>query len=158
MRGLMACTCVSLLLLVFSPSPCFLSLSLCASIRWRNIARTHSTITSAHIYFSSLSHQANAHYSSLQPWRKESPLSHTNRAYVYSHEALRITGILLSPYLPKLMPELLAALGTSPERQTWESAGWEGPTVDAASLAKGHRAGMRARERRVLFARIVEDA
>lgn len=49
-------------------------------------------------------------------------ISILRRTHLYMHETLRITGILLKPFMPEKSAQLLDALGISEEERRWEDA------------------------------------
>jgi len=70
--------------------------------------------------------QANELVAQLQPWSLSSSAEDIERAIFYAVETLRISGLLLRPFMPQKMDEMLSALGSSegssalPTDEEWE--------------------------------------
>ena len=54
----------------------------------------------------------------LAPWVSD-PIT-TRASYIVFLETLRVTGICLQPFIPGTAGRLLDALGTDPDKRTWE--------------------------------------
>ncbi|KAF9509338.1 hypothetical protein BS47DRAFT_159750 [Hydnum rufescens UP504] len=64
--------------------------------------------------------KANLHTTRLSWWRYPNHQSLVRRSHFYSHEALRISAILLSPFMPGKSAEMLSVLGISVDARTWQ--------------------------------------
>ncbi|ORY55326.1 methionyl-tRNA synthetase [Leucosporidium creatinivorum] len=67
--------------------------------------------------------EANRHIQLLAPWLADASPSSMHRSLFYESETLRITGILLQPFMPEKSKQLLDTLGVSEERRGWPDLG-----------------------------------
>ena len=74
----------------------------------------------------------------LQPWASPNP----TKSIVYAYEALRLSGILLQPFMPFKSAELLDRLGVDPEKRKWEDCVLS-EKVDVEGLVQGLKGGKR---------------
>lgn len=79
---------------------------------------------------------ANAHYSALKPWEKETDVEQVVRAVFYSISTLRVTALTLMPIMPDRMGRLLDKLGVGGEERVWERTRWLG-LEEEERLAEG---------------------
>jgi methionyl-tRNA synthetase len=71
--------------------------------------------------------QTNKYLQESSPWdltKNDDPASKTqlNRIIYLSVEAIRVCGILLQPYMPSKMAQLMEILGVEPEYRTFQHA------------------------------------
>jgi methionyl-tRNA synthetase len=74
----------------------------------------------------------------LQPWASPNP----TKAIVYAYETLRISAILMEPYMPTKAVELLDRLGVDKTHRGWEQCVFD-KTVDVEQLVEGLKEGKR---------------
>jgi len=67
---------------------------------------------------------ANKHISTLSPWLPSASPSEIHRSLYLSCESLRISAILLQPFMPEKSRILLDALGVGEEARKWENVGF----------------------------------
>lgn len=67
--------------------------------------------------------EANRHIQQLAPWLADASPSSMHRSLFYESEALRISGILLQPFMPEKAKQLLDTLGVSEEKRGWAELG-----------------------------------
>lgn len=67
--------------------------------------------------------EANRHIQQLAPWLADASPSAMHRSLFYESEALRITGILLQPFMPEKAKQLLDTLGVSVGKRGWAELG-----------------------------------
>ncbi len=67
--------------------------------------------------------QANKLLTVLEPWKATVSPSNLIRSMAFSHEALRVAGILLQPIMPDKTAELLSRLGVEETARTWAAVG-----------------------------------
>lgn len=82
----------------------------------------------------------------LSPWLSTSPPSVAHRALFLSTESLRITGILMRPFMPTKSEELLGLLGVEAGRRGWRDLG----------VGEGGERGMRKGEQLFPSVNVVE--
>jgi methionyl-tRNA synthetase len=63
--------------------------------------------------------ESNRHLQQLAPWLSTSSASAVHRALFYSSETLRISAILLQPFMPEKAHQLLDTLGVANWRRGW---------------------------------------
>jgi methionyl-tRNA synthetase len=68
----------------------------------------------------------------LQPWASPNP----TKAIVYAYETLRISAILLEPYMPTKAAELLDRLGIDSSQRGWNQCVFN-DKIDVGQLVKG---------------------
>lgn len=66
---------------------------------------------------------ANKHLQLLSPWLRSSAPSVAHRALFLSTESLRITGIMMQPFMPTKAGELMDLLGVQEGRRGWRDLG-----------------------------------
>jgi len=74
----------------------------------------------------------------LQPWASPNP----TKAIVYAYETLRISAILMEPYMPTKAAELLDRLGVETSQRGWKQCIFN-KDVDVGRLVKGLKEGKR---------------
>jgi methionyl-tRNA synthetase len=74
----------------------------------------------------------------LQPWASPNP----TKAIVYAYETLRISAILMKPYMPTKSVELLDRLGVESSARGWDHCVFN-KDVDVGRLVKGLKEGKR---------------
>lgn len=84
---------------------------------------------------------ANKHLQSLEPWASTTSPEAVHRSLYYSSETLRMTGILLSPFMPDKSRQLLDSLGVSDNTRTW----------DRVAFGRGGETKFKAGKHKVLF-------
>jgi hypothetical protein len=101
--------------------------------------------------------QANRVFTALEPWKSETSDHNLISAIVFAHEALRLTGIALTPVMPGKMAVLLDNLSVPQDKRRWEDLIWD----EEGALGRVVRAVSRSREgkgkKEVLFPPIVEE-
>lgn len=75
---------------------------------------------------------------SHQPWASSNP----TKSIAYAYETLRISGILLQPFMPTKSAELLDRLGVSDTQRRWEDCVFP-DEVDVGALVQGLKSGKR---------------
>ena len=73
-----------------------------------------------------------------QPWASPNP----TKSIVYAYETLRLSGILLQPFMPFKSAELLDRLGVDMQKRGWEDCVLP-ETVNVEALVKGLKGGKR---------------
>ncbi|GAA5989184.1 hypothetical protein JCM10908_001196 [Rhodotorula pacifica] len=63
--------------------------------------------------------EANRHVQQLSPWLASASPSDVHRALYFGSESLRMSAILLQPFMPTKSAQLLDVLGVPAERRTW---------------------------------------
>lgn len=74
----------------------------------------------------------------LQPWASPNP----TKAIVYAYETLRISAILMKPYMPTKAAELLDRLGVDAAQRSWEQCAFD-KNINVGRLVKGLKEGKR---------------
>jgi methionyl-tRNA synthetase len=72
----------------------------------------------------------------LQPWASPNP----TKAIVYAYETLRISAILMEPYMPTKAAELLDRLGVDSSQRGWTQCVFNNK-IDVGQLVKGLKDG-----------------
>jgi methionyl-tRNA synthetase len=72
----------------------------------------------------------------LQPWASPNP----TKAIVYAFETLRISAILMEPYMPTKASELLDRLGVESSKRSWEQCIFD-ENIDVGRIVKGLKEG-----------------
>jgi methionyl-tRNA synthetase len=73
--------------------------------------------------------QANQTVTTIAPWSKETPPESAAAFVPLALETLRVSGVLLQPFLPNTAGTLLSALGVPAEQRTWAHAAFAAATV-----------------------------
>lgn len=85
--------------------------------------------------------RANKYIDETAPWTlaKDMEANGARLASIMYHllEALRISAVLLSPFMPESMEKLFAQIGAGQDVQTWESAGVWGRLTSTVTVEKG---------------------
>lgn len=97
--------------------------------------------------------QSNKLFTDLQPWSSPNP----TKAIVYAYESLRISGILLQPFLPLKAPELLDRLGVDVSGRRWENAVWSGKSDAREVVRMLQKGGKEWKKKGHLFPQILEE-
>lgn len=74
----------------------------------------------------------------LRPWASPNP----TKAIVYAYETLRISAILLHPFMPYKSAELLDRLDVDPSKRTWDDCVLPAQP-DVKAIVGGLKAGKR---------------
>lgn len=74
----------------------------------------------------------------LQPWASPNP----TKAIVYAYETLRISAILMGPYMPTKATELLDRLGVESSQRGWNQCVFN-DRIDVNRLVEGLKGGKR---------------
>jgi methionyl-tRNA synthetase len=95
-------------------------------------------------------------FTALEPWKSTTNDTDLLNAMVFAHEALRLTGIALSPIMPSKTKELLDSLKA--EARTWEHLVWDeqgalGRVVNSVTAAASEGKG----KKQVLFPALIEE-
>lgn len=95
----------------------------------------------------------------LEPWKPTTNDTDLLNAMVFAHEALRLTGIALSPIMPTKTTELLDNLMIKSETRTWKDLVWDeegalGRVVDSVKSAGSGGKG----KKQVLFPALTEES
>lgn len=102
--------------------------------------------------------QANRLFTALEPWKSTTNDTDLLNAMVFAHEALRLTGIALSPIMPSKTTELLDNLMVSSETRTWQHLVWDekGALDRVVESVKSAGSGGRGKKQ-VLFPALTEE-
>lgn len=73
---------------------------------------------------------AHKHIQRLAPWKATASPTEIHRALFLSFESLRISAILLLPFMPDKAMTLLDQLGVPKEKRKWENTGLGGASED----------------------------
>ncbi|KAF9463674.1 tRNA synthetases class I (M)-domain-containing protein [Collybia nuda] len=77
---------------------------------------------------------ANKTITDTAPWKPDTTPAEAYAAHVVSVETLRVVGICLQPFVPKVAGKLLDALEIPVKERAWEFAGREGRSVKAVGV------------------------
>lgn len=80
---------------------------------------------------------------SLETQARTDAIAAVKRTHIYTHEALRICGILLQPFMPSKSREILDALCVADEDRRWEKAVLDLDRIDEDLMYElaGYRVG-----------------